>query len=591
MDERNPIARPLVHARPLLFTRVCGTSIALLFTHVCGVWHIARPSFTPSAPCSHMTYCTRNLLYNPFIARHAKITFFDPTSMLPIPPGVPLDPDTFSYLPSLYETEKATLSAKDPTKMTHHDHTLLSHLTTESAENLVLDFSANFLPPLSRPKLPEPVTEFTAVDLLDLNAPLSDISDEDSSSSSSSSSDDGGENFSMLMSSAISGADSKGAARRQRQALRAVRKKEKQKRAVEREARAAVRQQYEERKNNKKQRKLKAELYAKQATQRANEQAAKEDQKRRLRPPRASVLQQALFAAVGEGTDSDSDSDSDSSPSLPLRGEAQPTPASDPPFSPCSSTSSSDSEFGQWKPPLVSVGDTLTVLQYPDAHDAQHPHSRTVKIHVIADSKIYYRIDPTLDTHRISAGAVLIKLYPDELTYKVIGIHTGRTSTLNNKPIDWCHEGYLLTRAFMRMREDVTKQVEHDAEADSTEVKVTSANFRKVSPRRECLGVPADLLELILALSLRACSRRHRPLFTPVCGLFTPRLPPPDVHGGGQARPRHAAQRLPHPHRHLPLPRDHWPGRRRARSRPASKRRGLGRGSGGDAHAVVPKRR
>jgi len=105
-------------------------------------------------------------------------------------------------------------------------------------------------------------------------------------------------------------------------------------------------------------------------------------------------------------------------------------------------------------------------------------------------------VDPQLDTHRLYRGAVLVKLYSKEHKYRVVGLHTGRCTAIDGKPVSWCHEGFLMAGALSRLRSDVTRTEEHDKEA-AVEVKVVSANFRKMS----ILEAKKDLKALLSASS------------------------------------------------------------------------------------------
>ena len=119
----------------------------------------------------------------------------------------------------------------------------------------------------------------------------------------------------------------------------------------------------------------------------------------------------------------------------------------------------------------MEVGDELLVMQYPDVHDNQHPTELKTKIYRIDGAKVYYRVDPTLDTHRFVSGAVLVKFFKQEQRYKIIGFHLGRTKEIDGKPIQWCHNGILLTFALQRMRLDIFAMEHHEAEASQVEVR------------------------------------------------------------------------------------------------------------------------
>ena len=79
-----------------------------------------------------------------------------------------------------------------------------------------------------------------------------------------------------------------------------------------------------------------------------------------------------------------------------------------------SDSSEDDTGIEDWKPPSVEVGDTLLIMQYPDLHDNQHPIELKTKVHKVDGARVYYRVDPTLDTHRFVSGAGLVKFYEEE---------------------------------------------------------------------------------------------------------------------------------------------------------------------------------
>jgi hypothetical protein len=450
---------------------------------------------------------TRTALYNEFTARHCKVTFYDPVSHLPLRntnQHNPLDPSVFTYVTPLYKEELKKLHDKDQKKMTHHDSMMLKQLTELSTLNASLDFSVNYLPETSRPKTYEErdgssvdYNEFSAIDFCELNAELSGVSEDESEESEES--EEEGAGYSFLMSSAVSGKNSKGELRRQKQLVKEKKKKEQEQRRKEREERAFKRQMYEDRKRQKKERRAKKEAERKSSIL--------EQQMLLQRPPEDND--------GSDDDDDDRDRDHKSEPPGPRSaskfsdddddittvadsktvdtfsssvGESKRTNGLE-----SDSGDSSDSNFDNWKPPAVEVGDELTIIQYPDTHDNEHPHTRKVKVYNITGSKIYYRIDPQLDTHRLLDGAVLVKLYEDELKYRVVGLHIGRCTEFKNKPISWCHHGFLLTHAFQRLRIDISKKVAHDVESVATEVKVASANFRKMS----LLAAKQDLENLL----------------------------------------------------------------------------------------------
>ena len=160
-----------------------------------------------------------------------------------------------------------------------------------------------------------------------------------------------------------------------------------------------------------------------------------------------------------------------------------------------SSSGSSKDSFVEWSPPSVSVGDELEIVQYPDIHDNTHPRTLKVKVYGIEGPRIYYRVDPLLDTDRFVNGAVLLKKYEDEMKYSAVGLHLCRANEMGGRKVQWCHRGVLLTHAMQRMRENVNNEERHKKEASQVEEKVQSVNYRKMS----MMAAKVDLEKLLRA--------------------------------------------------------------------------------------------
>ena len=163
--------------------------------------------------------------------------------------------------------------------------------------------------------------------------------------------------------------------------------------------------------------------------------------------------------------------------------------------------SDSEDDYVEWSPPLVEEGDELELAQFPDAHDSQHPTKVTAKVHRIIGSRIYYRVDPGIEKemHRFFPGAILMKVYPKEDTWRVVGMHVGKTTEISGKPLMWCHQGFLLTRALQTMRRD-TKAREGQVTNSDIEEKVQAVNYRKMQMQ----SAKKDLDMLIPAYKGRA---------------------------------------------------------------------------------------
>ena len=149
--------------------------------------------------------------------------------------------------------------------------------------------------------------------------------------------------------------------------------------------------------------------------------------------------------------------------------------------------------------------DSLILVQLPDIHDNTHPHMLSVKVYAIEGPKLFYRVDPQKDTHKFVSGAVIIKKFEEDLCYKVVGLHLGRTEKVHGKRIQWCHHGILLTYCFKRLRQDITERMEHDQEASQVEEKVGAANYRKIS----MLAAKRDLDSLIKSAATSDHARKQ----------------------------------------------------------------------------------
>ena len=162
---------------------------------------------------------------------------------------------------------------------------------------------------------------------------------------------------------------------------------------------------------------------------------------------------------------------------------------------------SSEDDFVEWSPPVVSEGDEAELAQFPDSHDNHHPTNVKVKVHRIEGSRIYYRVDPGVEKvmHRFLPGAILMKLYPEEAEWRAVGMHVGKAEEVEGKPLMWCHQGFLLTSALQRMRKDTSAR-EGQVLSEDIEEKVQPVNYRKMQMQ----AAKRDLDILIPAFKGRA---------------------------------------------------------------------------------------
>mmetsp|Transcript_15477 Transcript_15477/g.31883 ORF Transcript_15477/g.31883 Transcript_15477/m.31883 type:complete len:889 (-) Transcript_15477:24-2690(-) len=384
---------------------------------------------------------TRTGIKGEFIAKHAQVTYYERGSKEVEKERMMLGPEEFFYNPRVEKERLEEMKRKDKDKITHHEEQLMNELEVRNAENEILDFSCTFVPSQSRPK------SGRSCPLFDLNEWVSDLSESSSDESDISSSDE--EGFSMLLDSVILGKGGKKEERRRRREERDIRRKrkslEKEKRAKEREARRLAKQNHFDRKKRKAER------------QRRKEEQEQQEQEAIMKNLCNNVIEarhnSVLYVNNSKNFEDEKDDDGESS----------------------------EDDYVEWSPPKIEEGDELELCQFPDAHDSHHPTCVKVKVYKIKGAKIYYRVDPTeeKEMYRFFPGAVLIKLFPKEEKWRVMGMHVGKAEKIEDKALMWCHQGYLLTYALQRMRKDIN-EMENLVKAEDIEEKVQPVNYRKM---------------------------------------------------------------------------------------------------------------
>ncbi|GMH93586.1 hypothetical protein TrVE_jg6866 [Triparma verrucosa] len=452
---------------------------------------------------------SREAIPNRFTANHCKLTYYDKSTKEVIGDQLEVEGNVFYYDPPTHQDRIDNILKKDKTKLTHHEKQMLEKFRQQNAESKVLDFSCTYVPPTSRPK------GFAPLPFEDLNEWLSDLSESEEEESESSDEEEG---FSLLLDSAIMGKSGKGEQKRKRREEREERRKEKEaekeKRRQERELRRTLRERHEGKKKRREAREFKREDEERSrrevASMKSSNASAMMDE---LATPKEVLelqgrRQTTLTKTAGLEGDSASKSTSKSKVSLKstvssvIASQQWATKQANESLSTWGTkdpeeTESSDDDTGikDWEAPVMNVGEELLIMQYPDIHDNHHPTELKAKVYHVDGPTIYYRVDPTLDTHRFLTGAALVKFFKEERAYRIVGLHRGRTTEINGKLIKWCHHGMQLTYALQRMRQDISAREQHEMEAGQIEEKQQVANYRKMA----MATAKGDLKELLVA--------------------------------------------------------------------------------------------
>ncbi|GMI07430.1 hypothetical protein TrLO_g7592 [Triparma laevis f. longispina] len=445
---------------------------------------------------------SREAVPNRFTANHCKLTYYDKVTKKVTGDHLEIEGNVFYYDPPTHQEKIDNILKKDETKLTHHEKVILEKLRSQNAESKVLDFSCTYVPPSSRPK------GFNPVPFQDLNEWMSDLSESEEEEEDSSDEEEG---FSMLLDSAIMGKVGKGNEKRKRRAEREERRikreAEREVRRKEREVRRAQRERHEGKKKRMEEREMNKleedRLKKEEASHKSSTASVMLDD---LTAPKAAAergeaQRPSLFGGPSTSTKSAASFKSaalsivasqqwtakQANGSLSTWGGSREEEESD--------SSEDDTGIQDWQAPEIAVGDELIIMQFPDIHDNHHPTELKAKVHQVDGATMYYRVDPTLDTHRFFTGAALVKFFKKERAYRIIGLHRGRTTEINGKPIQWCHHGMQLTYALRRMRKDIFDREQHEVEASQVEEKQQVANYRKMA----MLAAKSDLDTLLAA--------------------------------------------------------------------------------------------